>query len=209
MTAEAFYKVLGPGREAIHGGTGVWPVPGEWLRVRGDLIPCRNGLHVCRARDLLVWFQEGAWVWRVEVDDRFKRVAQDDKVVVRRARLTEPVGVLTPRVLRLFAASCAESVAHLHGHHPACMDAIRVTRLFAHGLASDAQRAAARVAAWAAAGSAAGDAAWSAAWSAAGAAAGSAAWAAAGAAAWAAAWATHGGLLIDTLTRYGQTGVAR
>ena len=64
------------------------------------------------------------------------------------------------RLLRQFAADCAEHVAHLHGHHPACMTAIRVARLHARGLASDAELSAARAAAGDAARSAAGDAAW-------------------------------------------------
>lgn len=197
--ADELFKVLGPDREATHGGRGVWPVPGEWLRVTGDLVPCWNGLHLCRHRDLPLWVREGAWVWRVEVNNRFKRVVQYDKVVVREARLTEPVGVLTPRVLRLFAADCAERVAHLHGHHPVCMTAIRVARLFAHGVATaedlNAARDAAGEAAWAAreaAGAAAGDAAG---------AAGDAAWAAWGAA-WGAARDAQGVQLINTLARH-------
>jgi hypothetical protein len=127
---------------------------------------CRNGLHLCRTRDLPYWVLEGAVIWRVEVNDRFTRVDETDKVVVREARLTEPVGVLTARVLRLFAADCAESVAHLHGRDPRCMEAIRVARLFAHGLTTHAHMKAAGFAAGAAAGFAAGAAAWDAAWAA-------------------------------------------
>ena len=154
---EPLFKILGSNREAVHGGTGRWPVPGEWHRVHGDLIPCENGLHVCRVRDLIYWMREGAWVWRVETNPRFTRVEQVDKLVVREARLTKPVGVLTARVLRLFAADCAESVAHLHGSEPRCVEAIRVARLFAHGLATDTHRAAAGAAAWDAARAAQGE----------------------------------------------------
>jgi len=217
VTTEPLFKVLGPDREAIHGGTGVWPEPGEWLSVDGPVEPCARGLHLCRARDLAEWVREGAWVWRAETSGVL--VDAGDKVVVARARLVGPVGVLSARVLRLFAADCAESVAHLHGHHPACMEAIRVARLYAHGLTTDerrvaagdaawvaaravagtAARAAARAADWAAAGDAAGDAAWDV--------AGAVTWASAGAAgdaAWDAARAAQGANLLALTARYGK-----
>lgn len=161
---DGLFKILGADRVPCHGGVGRWPVPGVWREVKGHIVPCRNGLHLCRARSLLLWAQAGATVWRAEVDGDV--LESYSKVVASRARLIEPVGVLTPRVLRLTAADMAERVAHLHDHDPACMEAIRVGRLHAHGLASDAMmesawsaaqdaawatvRAAARVAAWAA-----------------------------------------------------------
>ena len=105
------------------------------------------------------------------------------------------------KIVRLFAADCAESVLH---HYESLVPnddrprkAIQAARDHANGLIDDAARAAA----WDAARAAAWAAAWDAAWAAAGAAAGAAAWAAArdaardaawGAArdaAWAAAWA--------------------
>ena len=205
------WKILGPAREAIHGGTGVWPEPGGWLSVEGPIQPCVRGLHLCRQQDLLRWVRVGAVVWTVEATGPV--VDDDCKVVVGRARLVEPVGRITERVLRLTAAGIAESVAHLHGHDPWCMRAIRVARLYAHGLATAGEAEAARSAAWDAAQEAARDAARAAAeegsreaaresarkaaWAAVDAAArGSArkaawnaAWDAAGDAAWAAGWA--------------------
>ena len=114
--------------------------------------------------------------------------------------------VRADRVLRMWAADCAERVVHLTGPDPRCVTAIRVARLHARGLASaremdvaeaaamaaardaaraagDVAEAAAMAAAMAAARAAAGAAAWDAARDAA-----AAAWDAAGAAAWAAAW---------------------
>ena len=101
------------------------------------------------------------------------------------------------RQRRLFACECAESVLHL-ANDPRSTEAVRVARLYAYGMATDAELdaawAAARDAAWAAAGAAAGASAWDAAWAAAGAAARAAdraAWDAAwdaGADAWDAAW---------------------
>ena len=201
------WKILGPARDAIHGGTGVWPEPGEWLEVKGTIWPCVRGLHLCRQQDLIRWVRVGAVVWTVEATSPV--VDDDCKVVARRARLVEPVGWITERVLRLTAADIAESVAHLHGHDPACMGAIRVARLHAHGLATAGEAEAARSAAWDAAEEASRDAARAAAeegsreaaresarkaaWAAVDAAAlGSArkaAWNAAWDAAWAAAWA--------------------
>lgn len=222
------WKILGPAREAIHGGTGVWPEPGEWLEVKGTIWPCVRGLHLCRQQDLIRWARVGAVVWTVEATSPV--VDDDCKVVARRARLVEPVGWVTERVLRLTAAGIAESVAHLHGHDPWCMMAIRVARLYAHGLATAAEAEAARGAAWDAtraaaredAGEAAGDAAWAAAWDATwdaawwdtreaaqkaawdAARAAAAAWNAARDAARDAARAGHGGILLDNLIRWGQ-----
>ena len=195
---DGLFKILGADRVPCHGGVGRWPVPGVWREVEGPIVPCRNGLHLCRARHLLLWAREGATVWRVEADGDV--LDGSSKVVASRARLVEPVGVLTARVLRLTAADIAESVAHLHDHNPACMEAIRVGRLRAHGLASDAMMEAAR------------DAAWADAWAAASAAASVAAWAADLATVpWHTAWDAaryvaqdaNGALLLDNLTRYG------
>ena len=184
------WKILGPARDAILGGTGVWPEPGEWLEVKGTIWPCVRGLHLCRQQDLIRWVRVGAVVWTVEATSPV--VDDDCKVVVGRARLVEPVGSITERVLRLTAADIAESVAHLHGHDPACMGAIRVARLHAHGLATAGEAEAARSAAWDAARSAAREAAQKAAraagWSAARWDTQKAAWTAAWDAAWAAGW---------------------
>lgn len=222
------WKILGPAREAIHGGTGVWPEPGEWLEVDGLIQPCRHGLHLCRDQALLWWVRVGAVVWTVETTGPV--VYDDDRVVVGRARLVEPVGSITERVLRLTAADIAESVAHLHGRDPGCMGAIRVARLCAHGLATAGEAEAARwsrprwdtrdtaqKAAWYAAWAAT----WAATWGGARAAAAGAAWDAARAAAedaaWAAGWSAarwcdareaalvgYGGILLDNLIRWGQ-----
>lgn len=195
---DGLFKILGADRVPCHGGVGRWPEPGVWREVEGAIVPCRNGLHLCRARSLLLWARAGATVWRVEVDGDV--LESYGKVVASRARLVELVGVLTPRVLRLTAADIAESVAHLHDHDPACMEAIRVARLHANGLASSAMMEAAGAAAWSAARAVPGAAAR-------GAAARAAAWVADLDAAWGAAryvvQDASGALLLDNLTRYG------
>ena len=195
---DGLFKILGADRVPCHGGVGRWPEPGVWREVEGAIVPCRNGLHLCRARSLLLWAQAGATVWRAEVDGDV--LEGYGKAVASRARLVEMVGVLTPRVLRLTAADMAESVAHLHDHDPACMEAIRIARMYAHGLASDAMMEAAR------------DAALAAAWAAWSTDAAVAAWAADLATVpWPTSWDAaqyvaryaSGALLLDNLTRYG------
>jgi hypothetical protein len=194
MTA-TLYKVLNRDRTPFWGGSGQWPVEGEWLQVKGTLIPCERGLHVCKGEEQLVsWL--GPAIWTVEVDGEQIELDEDmPKLVVRRARLVQRVETWNDRTARLFAADCAErSVQSYERSYPNDQrprDAVNTARRFANGnataqeldAAGDAAWAAARAAAWAAARAAAGDAARAAA----GDAAGAAAWAAAGAAAWAAA----------------------
>ena len=58
------YKLTGPEGEPVHGGSGEWPLPtedgpGEWRSVKGDIIPCRNGLHLLERDDIRRWVREG------------------------------------------------------------------------------------------------------------------------------------------------------
>jgi hypothetical protein len=108
MSAEKFYKVLGRDGLVCHGGTGVWR-KNRWRGVRGPLVPCENGLHLCRAEHLVLWL--GPTIWRAEYDGEM--VDLDDKVVVRRARVTERIDAWNERTARLFAADCAERVLSL------------------------------------------------------------------------------------------------
>jgi hypothetical protein len=203
-----YYKVLAENGAAHHGGNGRWNLPkngnpGRWKTVKGDLVPCRNGLHVCTREQLVHWL--GPAIYEVEVDPA-EILDAGDKTVVRRARLLRRLDTWDERTARLFAADCAEralrTVAKSTGKRsdPRSRAAVRAAREYANGnisaaelsaardAAGDAAWAAAGDAAWAAAGDAAGDAAWAAAGDAARAAAGdaarAAAWAAAGDAAW-------------------------
>jgi len=197
---ETLYKVTGPDGTAWHGGTGKWPLPqgeqpGDWVEVDGDLVPCKNGLHLCNDQTLIDWL--GPVIWRPEYDG--ERLDTDNKIVVRRARLLFRVEAWNARTARLFACDCADQALAVLGADRVdqySVEAIRVARLFAVGQATreelaaarDAARAAARDAARASARDAARDAAWAAAWAAARAAAWDAAWAAARAAAGDATW---------------------
>lgn len=145
------YKVTDANGYSMHGGTGKW-TPGKWRSVRGDLVPCEHGLHLCRPQDLVHWL--GPVIWEAEVDGEV--IEQGDKVVARCARVVRRVDTWNERTARLFAAWCAEQVLVYAGpeHRDTLAETIRVVR--------EAAWSAAEAAAW----SAAWLAAWSAAWSA-------------------------------------------
>lgn len=168
------YKILGPDRQPCLGGTGQWPQPGTWRTVEGKLVPCENGLHLCRPKDLLDWLTVGREVWHVS--KRGETLVDDNKLVVRESRLTGtgPVCVWTERLNRLLACDYAEHVLSLYedarpdDNRP--RHVIEVSRRYARGEATmdelTAAGAAARDATHAArdASNAACDAAWSAAY---------------------------------------------
>ena len=208
MTPNTLVKWLDVDRMPAHGGSGQWPEPGEWREVDGDLAPCVNGLHVCTLAQSMNWLTAECWLVEIDGD----RIEEPDKLVVRRARLTERVEAWNDRTARLFAADCAEHVLPLYEQQYPGDDrprrCIAATRGYANGsvtratwdaawaAAEAAARAAAQAVAWAAARAvawAAEDAAWAAAEAAARAAAQTAAWAAALAGAGAAerAWQTE------------------
>ena len=177
------YKVLNDNRAAFHGGTGTWPAPngkpGRWVTVKGELVACRNGLHLCRRDDLIHWL--GPTIWIAEYVG--EPVVDTNKIVVGKARLVDRLETWNERTARLFAADCADralrKLARSTGRRsdPRSRAAVRAARDFADGKIGAAELAAAQ------------DAARAAAWAAAWAAARAAAWAAARDAAWAAAWA--------------------
>jgi len=163
---EKLYKILGANGEATNGGTGKWFLPhgkrpGKWMpKIKGDLIPCENGYHLCRKQDLIHWLGPSLW----EAEYRGECVAAEDKVVVRQARLIRHVETWNDGTARLFACDCAEyALGFVKNPDPRSVDAVRVARLFALGEATgdelDAARDAASAAAWPAAWDAA-SAAW-------------------------------------------------
>ncbi len=183
------YKVLGENRRPCHGGYRPWPLSdGKWRSVRGPLIPCQHGLHLCRRKDLVHWL--GPTIWAAEYEGEMI-VHDDSKIVVRKARLLYQFETWNERTARLFAADCAEYALRLTKKNGVVFDqrpfraAIRAARAFAKGeisdeayAAADSAYSAARSAAYSAARSAArsaADSAYSAAYSAAHSAADSAA----------------------------------
>jgi hypothetical protein len=194
-----YYKLLNTDGSACNGGTGRWHLPttggpGKWMRRIKDPCACQRGYHLVTIEHVLEW--QGAALFRAEYEGACD-YRSPDKIAVERARLTCRIELWNERILRLFAADCAERVLPIFERQRPGDDrpskAIVAARAYANGVLDEqawaAAGAAARAAAWVAAGAAAAAAAAArdAAWAAAGAAAGAAAWAAAGAAAAAAA----------------------
>ncbi len=152
-----FYKVLGETGEAVNGGSGSWHLPkgkrpGKWMPpIEGDLVPCRNGYHLCHKKDLVRWL--GPTIWLAEAGGIVVR--DDNKVVARLARLIKKFDTWNDRTARLFACDCAEHSLVIyekcHPDDPRPREAVKVARRFAMGKATKEERAAA----WAAAGDAA------------------------------------------------------
>ena len=171
---EQMYKITGKDGRCCNGGTGQWNLPtetgpGDWMpEIEGELLPCENGYHLCRPQDLVQWLGEEIY----EAEYKGDVVEDDNKVVVRKARLICRCENWNERTARLFAADCAEHVIHIfEREYPGDKrprQSIQASRDFAAGKIRDAARAAARDAArdaaWAAARAAAwyaaGDAAW-------------------------------------------------
>ena len=157
--SERHFKWLAERGRPAHGGTGKWSLPngkpGRWKHVRGELVPCENGIHLCRGEHLLAWV--APTLYEAEYGGQY--IDNGDKVVVRKARLTRHLDGWTAQTARLFAADCAESVLYLfeqeRPNDARPRDAIKTARAFAHGNATREELAAAR--------DAARDAAWDAA----------------------------------------------
>ena len=185
---DTFYKILREDGRSPYADY-AWPLPNgkpaKWVRAKGPLEVCANGIHLCREADLLSWLV-GPAMYIAEA--RGARLDSSNKIVVREARLLHRLETWNEKAARLFACDCAERalrrVTAKYGKQDRrSWNAIKVARQFANGEAHRSDLAAARAAAWAAARAAAwdaaGDAAWDAAWDAAGAAARDAVWAAA------------------------------
>ena len=155
------YKFTDADGGASHGGSGRWRL-NRWRSVRGPLVPCEKGLHLCRERDLVAWLAPA--LWEAEADGEV--VEASDKVVVRRARIVRRVETWNERTARLFAADCAEHVLPIFEIGRPGDDrprkVIETARRYANHEATDEELDAA----WAAGGAAAWDAAWDAAWAA-------------------------------------------
>jgi hypothetical protein len=163
------WKILNDNGSCCHGGNGKWNLPkgkrpGKWMPViKGDIKPCRNGYHLCRSKDLLGWLN--ATIYEAEAGS--ERVAETNKVVVRKARLLRKVDNWNEKTARMFACDCAARVLHFYERKyddPRVRNCIEVARLYANGKATHDDLAAARAAARAAAWAAARAAAWAAAW---------------------------------------------
>lgn len=181
--SERLFKVLGDGMEPFHGGKGRW-LAGRWMPPVANIQLCRQGYHLCREQDLVLWL--GPTIY--EAEWRGERIDDSDKIVVSEARTVRRLTTWNERTARLFAADCAEHVAHLADADTrrVIRKTLSVVRRFADGAATVDELAAAAETAWAAWTA---RAAWTA-WAARAAGAAETAWAAW--AAWAAAGAAAG-----------------
>ena len=141
------YKVLNEDGSCCHGGSGSWSLPtklldgswepGEWREVEGKLIACQNGLHGCDGETQLPeWL--GPLICEMEYEG--ERIDADNKIVVRRARLTRIVETWDARTARLFACDCAERVLALfervYPNDARPREAIETARRFTNGQAT-------------------------------------------------------------------------
>ena len=201
------YKVLGSGGRSCNGGKAKWNLPhtredgsqtpGKWMRkIKGELVPCKNGYHLCRVQDILTWLNDEIY----EAEYVGEILESEDKIVVRQCRLLRKCEEWTEKSARSFACWCVRNTPLSDGRKvwdllddKRSREAVEVAERYAEGNATkedlNAAWAAAGNAAWEAARNAAWEAAGNAAWAAARTAAGNAARKAAGNAAWAAAWA--------------------
>src|SRR6266542_1265283 len=80
-------KFLATGARGPYSGF-AWPVPGggrpgRWVRVKGDLIVCKHGIHACTFEQALDWLQTEAYV--IELRERV--TDEGDKLLARSGRL--------------------------------------------------------------------------------------------------------------------------
>jgi hypothetical protein len=148
LTETTLLKVLNEdGTYFHHSAQGRWSLPkgdrpGAWKSIKGPLVPCANGLHLCRLSGLPRWLGPALFIAehdgeRIDVDDN------NPKVVVRKARLLQRVETWNERTMRLLACDYAEHVLsiyeqrHPNGSRPRA--AIQVARRFANGEATQAE----------------------------------------------------------------------
>jgi len=76
------------------------------VEVKGELIVCKNGLHLCSKEDLIDWLD--AQIFVAEYKGRL--IESGNKVFARKVRLIKKIEAWDARAARLFAADCAERV---------------------------------------------------------------------------------------------------
>ena len=150
------YKALDAHGRSCNGGAaqrslpvqnddGTW-TPGDWMpAIEGELVACYNGYHLADGRQLLAWLNERLFV----AECRGERIAANDKIVVREARLLREITAWNARTARLFAVWCArQELALIANPDPRSVAACDVAERYANGLATEAKLTVAEVAAW-------------------------------------------------------------
>jgi hypothetical protein len=110
-----YYKVLGTDLTPCHGGSGRWRV-GRPRSVRGELVPCHNGIHVVSLEQLIHWIGPAIHPVTAVSDE----ILHDGyKCVARRATIGAAYPTWNERTARFFACDCAEHVLLLYEEkHP-------------------------------------------------------------------------------------------
>ena len=135
-----YYKVFREDGKTLHDHN-PWPLPqgdepGAWVEVEGDIVSCKNELHVMREQDLAYW--PGLILYEVEIDG--ESIEADDKVVCRRARLIRKVETWDHRTLVTWACDCAERTLPIfekeYPEDKRPRDAIKITRAWLAGKAT-------------------------------------------------------------------------
>src|SRR5574343_470112 len=84
--------------------------PGAWMPViEGELVPCKNGYHGCKAEHLIYWIHDTVFA----MEFRGEVIEAQDKVFGREARLLYPLETWTKKAQWSFRADVAEHVLHL------------------------------------------------------------------------------------------------
>ena len=130
-----YYKVLGAGHKAIHGGDYTYE-PGEWTEPIEDLEECFHGYHVCDVSQLVEW----CWgkddnlpleVWACSVSG--ERESNDgNKYVCKSIRLDRLVGTLDEFDIRWLGTLFAED-ASKHTDDERVFQAINTARSYCVG----------------------------------------------------------------------------
>jgi hypothetical protein len=89
-----------------------WPV-GRWVDADG-VVPCRNGIHACRVRDLPIWLDRE--LWEIELDGEI--VEQERKLVAGRGRLSRRLEAWNERLAHEFGRFCAKRTRERVGFVP-------------------------------------------------------------------------------------------
>jgi hypothetical protein len=161
VKAGLLFKWLREGGSPTHADAEPWSLPkrgrpGEWRVQTGPLVPCKSGIHGCLPAHLVPWISHTLTLMEYVADKIMVHgaIAEERKVVLTgRARIVRVFPEWNDQSARHFACDCADDALRLVANpDPRSVEAVRVARAFADGLATgqelaaawDAARAAAR-----------------------------------------------------------------
>jgi len=159
---EILYKVLDKRGYSCYGGIGQWFLPekqkdgtwkpGRWMpKIKGKLVPCQNGYHLCRENNILDWLGESIF----EAEYKGEILERSDKVVVREARLLRKYENWNEKTARLFACWCVRNTPLGNGGtiwnlltDERSKNAVKIAEEFANGKVTRGELEVAEEAAW-------------------------------------------------------------